>query len=418
MRSTQHCKWSPGLLVALLLAGMPAVADEYAAARAELVRAYQDQDFAAMVSAARRGLAARPAHPGAGFNLALAHALHGDREEALAALNELLRRGIDFGADDLEEFAAVRELGAWRSYTDGLRRLREPQGLAEPAFKLDDGQFVPEGIAIDADGVLYLGSIRKGLLLRDGKVLSDRQGHWSVFGMRFDEDGSLWFASAAVAQLEDVGDDLGKTGLFRIDPASGELSRAAILPQYQENQLLGDLVIDGKVIYATDSLSGAVYRYDIADDEYSTLVEPGLMRSPQGLVLDAAGAHLYVADYPSGLYRVSLRDGDAQEVPVPPLTSAYGIDGLYRHGNELIAVQNGIRPHRVVAFTLSADGSTVLASRILAANLADFDEPTLGAVQENVFYFVANSHWNRFDAGNGLPEGLAGPVILKIRLDR
>ena len=87
-------------------------------------------------------------------------------------------------------------------------------------------------------------------------------------------------------------------------------------------------------------------------------------------------------------------------------------------GERLIAIQNGIRPHRVVAFTLSDDGGAVTASRVLAANLADFDEPTLGVVGGGDFCFVANSHWNRFDRENRLPDDLSGPVILKLDLGR
>ena len=101
---------------------------------------------------------------------------------------------------------------------------------------------------------------------------------------------------------------------------------------------------------------------------------------------------------------------------MPPSTSAYGIDGLYRHGDDLIAIQNGIRPHRVVILTLSADGASVTSSRVLVASLAEFDEPTLGLVHQGDFYFVANSHWNRFDRDNQLPEGLSGPIILRVSL--
>ena len=407
-------RWS-GLSV-LLLAAQLASADDYADARAELVAAYQAQDYAGMVAAAHKGVAARPDHPGAKFNLALAFVLNDEGEAALATLEQLLSNGIDFGVDELDEFAALRELDGWAAYAEGLQELRAPQGSAEIAYRLDDGLFVPEGIAIGSDGEFYLGSIHKGLLLRDGEVLSDRQGHWSVFGMRFGDDGSLWFASAAVAQLEDVGEDRGKTGLFRANTSSGEITRAAVLPQRADEQVLGDLVIVDDLIYATDSLTGAVYRYAIAADEFSTLVEPGLMRSPQGLVVDASGEYLYVADYTSGLYRVSLEDGAAERVALPPAVSAYGIDGLYRHGKELIAIQNGIRPHRVVAFTLSADGGAITASRILASSLPEFDEPTLGLVHEGDFYFVANSHWNRFDRENRLPAGLTGPIVLKISL--
>jgi hypothetical protein len=51
---------------------------------------------------------------------------------------------------------------------------------------------------------------------------------------------------------------------------------------------------------------------------------------------------------------------------------------------------------------------------VLAANLPEFDEPTLGVVHDGGFYFVANSHWNRFDRENNLPDGLEGPIVLKL----
>ncbi|MDH5305121.1 MAG: hypothetical protein OEW64_13630, partial [Gammaproteobacteria bacterium] len=85
---------------------------------------------------------------------------------------------------------------------------------------------------------------------------------------------------------------------------------------------------------------------------------------------------------------------------------------------ELIAIQNGNRPHRVVAFQLAADGAAVIGSRVLARTLPEFDEPTLGTIAGDDFLFVANSHWNRFGADNSLPEDLSGPIILKVSLRR
>jgi len=404
-------------VIALLAAVSAASADGYADARAELVAAYQAQDYAAMVTAAEKSLLARPGYPGAMFNLALANVLNGNPESALGNLTVLLNNGIDFGVGQMDEFAALKELSDWDTYNSRVEALYEPVGTAEPAFELDEDRFVPEGIAIGADGSVLLGSIRKGWLVRGDQVLSDRQGHWSVFGMRFHDDGSLWFASAAVPQLEDVGEDVGKTGLFRLDTGTSQITRAAILPQYAEQQVLGDLVIDGDVIYTTDSLTGAVYRYDITADEFSAVVERGVLGSPQGLVLDESSENLYVADYIGGLYRVSLSDGTAMKMIVTPLGTDYGIDGLYRRDNSLIAIQNGIRPHRVAAFHLSEDGQIAFFNRVLAANLPGFDEPTLGVVQGDDFFFVANSHWNRFDRENRLPDGLSGPIVLKTLLN-
>ena len=67
-------------------------------------------------------------------------------------------------------------------------------------------------------------------------------------------------------------------------------------------------------------------------------------------------------------------------------------------------------------FTLGDDGLSVTSTRILARNLPDFDEPTLGTIVGDEFLFVANSHWGRFDRDGNLPEDLSGPVVLKIQL--
>ena len=409
-----------GLMCMLAALPLNVVADdEYTFARAELVAAYQAQDYATMIIAAHNALAARPEYPGALFNLAFAQALAGKSAESLATLDRLLAKGIDYGVSDIDEFAAVRELPGWADYVAGIEKLYAPVGQASVALQLDDGQFVPEGIALDEDGSFLLGSIRKGQLIRaNGKVelLSDKAGHWSVFGMRFDEKGDLWFASAAVAQLADPGHTIGSSGLFRIDVESGDITREVILPQSGGDQVLGDLVIEGSSIYTTDSLTGALYRYSIEKDRYETLAEPGTFGSPQGLVFDESGAYLYVADYIGGLYRVSLADGLRDRLIVPRDISDHGIDGLYRHGTELVAIQNGIRPHRVVAFQLSGDGLEIDSVRTLVANHELFDEPTLGVVQGDEFFFVANSHWNRFDEKNELPADLSGPTILKVSL--
>ena len=70
----------------------------------------------------------------------------------------------------------------------------------------------------------------------------------------------------------------------------------------------------------------------------------------------------------------------------------------------------------MAAFRLSDDGLSVTSARTLLSGHEAFDEPTLGVVRDDDFYLVANSHWNRFDAENRLPEGLTGPIVLKLRL--
>ena len=371
------------------------------------------------VHAGKRGVAARPNHPGALFNLALAHTLNDDLTTTFDVLNRLLAFGVDFGIGDIDEFAAIRDHDRWPSYEKRVAALRAPFGDADVVETIEDQSFIPEGIAVDDNGRVLLGSIRKGQLVRVGdevEILSDRDGHWSVFGMRFDHSGDLWFASAAVPQLEDAGSDEGRSGLFRWNAKTNTIDTAAILPDDGKTHVLGDLVIAGDVIYTTDSIGGALYRYDTDSAKFHTVVAPGRWTSPQGLVLDETGEYLYVADYGAGLFRVTLADGSVAKVRAAEGATDYGIDGLYRRGNELIAIRNGFRPHWVVAYRLREDGLAITQAQVLASSLPEFDEPTLGAIVGDEFWFVANSHWNRFDENNQLPDGLSGPIVLKLPL--
>jgi hypothetical protein len=388
----------------------------------ELIAAYEAQDYVAMQVAAHDALLARPGYPGARFNLALAKALAGDSDGALAVLSALVAIGVDYGVADIEEFAALQQTDAWSGYAAAVAELQRPVGGALIAYTHDVGDFIPEGIVL-LDEDLVLGSVRHGWITRIGeqvRIMSDAEtdGHWSVFGMRLGADNAIWFTSAAVPEFVAVTDEsLGQTGLFRLDLLSGETAEQALLPRGEESNVLGDLVFaDDDTIFMTESLHGALYRYSVGTRKLAQVIAPGALRSLQGLVPDDSGKYLYLADYVGGLFRVRLSDYAIEPVTAAPAINLYGIDGLYRYGAELIAIQNGTRPHRVVAFRLGADGVSITGSRVLARNLPEFDEPTLGTIAGDSFLFVANSHWNRFDRDAALPDDLQGPIVLRISL--
>ena len=230
---------------------------------------------------------------------------------------------------------------------------------------------------------------------------------------------SLWFVSSSVphfAYLNEA-DAVVRSGLFEVDLENRQVTTRSLLPESGYDQVLGDfVVVDADTFYLSDQSDGALYRYSVSLGEFDTIVDRGVFTSPQGIVLDASGDHLYVADYVVGLFRVRISDGAVTRVETPETISAHGVDGLYRHGNSLIAIQNGIQPNRVVRFDLSKDGDAVVGSDILAMNQPWFDDPNLGQVVDDRFVFIANSHWPRFDREGNLPEGLEGPVILEVSL--
>ncbi|MFQ5609336.1 MAG: hypothetical protein ACE5F8_03600, partial [Woeseiaceae bacterium] len=392
-----HFLTLPTLLI-LLVYTPTAFADAYGEARAELVAAYQAEDFTAMRAAAERSLEARPGYAGALFNLALAHVLNGDEYRAMDTLYALLDQKVDFGVKDIDEFEPLRRMPDWAPYSEKVSKLYEPVGDAMVAVSYAQGDFVPEGIALGDDGELFLGSIRHGDILRIGEttktlVTAEQGGHWSVFGMRYDGKGALWYVSAAIDEFADRdAGDAGRNGLFAVDTASGSMLVKAHLPQTGNKQVLGDLIlVDDDTILVADQADGVVYRYTISTEEFSTVIERGRIASPQGLVLDASGDYLYVADYTGGLFRAHIESGEVDRVRSPDSVSDYGIDGLYRYGNRLIAIQNGIRPNRVVELELSVAGDEIVGSRIVAMNLPQFDDPNLGQIVGDEFLFIANS---------------------------
>jgi hypothetical protein len=106
-------------------------------------------------------------------------------------------------------------------------------------------------------------------------------------------------------------------------------------------------------------------------------------------------------------------------LPVPADAAVTGIDGLVRHGGQLIGIENGVRPHRVVRLLLDATGQRVTAVETLERHHPDFDEPTLATVVDGILYYVANSQYARVrDDGSLEAEKLRAPVILRLRLGR
>jgi sugar lactone lactonase YvrE len=412
-------------LAALLGSGLTMAADNYLQARSRVVQAYREHDYALMVDEAKEALRIRPGFPAALYNLALAQSLDEDPAAAMATLNQLADMQVDLGADAEEDFASLTGLADWPAYLSRLQTLRQPVGQARVELALDQGDFVPEGIAVDNRGRIYLGSVRHGLVLRAAPGQSPETlsraagaGHWSVLGMRLDQAGQLWFASAGLPQTRHLpADQPLKSGLFRLNPDTGEITHRALLPEDGRVHVLGDLVIaDDGTLYTSDSATGMVYAYKPAEEKFIPLLGEGQLQSPQGLALDSSQRHLYLADYNYGVYRLDLASGQLEAVQAPGTVSLHGVDGLYFAGNSLIAVQNGLRPNRVVQWELDQSGLLISSAHILAMNLPQFDEPTLGTVVGTRVYFVANSHWNRFDRDNMLPDGLTGPIILSVQL--
>ncbi|MCI0694695.1 hypothetical protein L0337_22155 [candidate division KSB1 bacterium] len=79
---------------------------------------------------------------------------------------------------------------------------------------------------------------------------------------------------------------------------------------------------------------------------------------------------------------------------------------------------NGIRPHRLSQFFLNQSLDRIERAEIIEANNPLFNEPTLGVLERDTFYYVANSQWGSFNKDETIfpLEKLQEPIIMRVKI--
>lgn len=409
------------MIISLVVAPFLSPTQEFDFERRRLVEAFGRSDYQAADAHLERILELRPNFPQALFNRATLAAARNDAEGALF----WLRRVADVGAHfDIEPFAELLD-SDFLEIENRLDRNIAPKASGTIAYALSRPDFIPEGIAYDQKRRrMLVGSIRHREIISVESDLSERQfvaagtqGLGSVMGMQADPTRNrLWVASSSTSQMRPES-ATEFTGIWAFRLSDGAYVTHYPLPSSQTPSRLGDVLLsdDGR-LFASDSLSGAVFELDPERGEFRTVIAPGALRSAQGMAISADGRFLYVADYASGLHALDLDTGALIRLRLANDVHDYGIDGLYRMGDSLIGIQNLIRPHRVVRYALGDDGMSITDCRILEASLPEFSEPTLGVPVGDTLLYVANSQWDKFDEENELPslDQLRAPIIRRI----
>ena len=399
------------------------------AAFQQAVKAYQAHDVPAFLAHAREAQRLRPDHGGVTYALASACAMSGDTAGAFAMLRHFARLGYtaDLMADS--DFVSLRSLPAFAAIRRSLARNAEPVVRSQPAFTLPERDLLTEGIAYDPrTGDFLVGSVHHRKILRverSGRVSQfvapARDGLWAPLGMRADSArGMLWVATTALPQMVGYDTaDAGRSGLYAFDLATGALRGRYLLSPDGSPHALSDVVISrAGDVYASDSRAPVIYRLSAGADTLKEFLRSPLLLSAQGMAFDPTERVMYVADYARGLLRVDLATREIEPVPAADGVVALGIDGLYAVGEDLVGVQNGVAPSRVVRLHLDGDGRRILAANVLERARPDYAEPTLGVVVKGALYYVANSQWERFrvDGTIDAPGELTAPLVLRLPL--
>jgi hypothetical protein len=395
---------------------------------AQARRDYASKDYSSFLSNISKAAELRPNHPRLLYNLAVAYALNGKSEAALDELARLSEMGLVMPAVRENSFAAMKESSRFKEILAAFERNKSPVGEATAAFTFSEKGLIAEGLAYDKrTGSYFVSSAHKRKIIRIDRAgtatdfVTAVQGLWAALGMKVDnERRCLWVATAAMPQMVDfTAADDGLSAVLKIDLASGKLLKKYVLENREAKHALGDVTLSKNGdVFTTDSLTPAVYVIRHDNDRLESFLADRRFGSPQGLAFSDDERWLYMADYGSGLFAIDTRTKEVRAVTPPPNVTQLGIDGLYFYRGDLIGVQNGVNPHRIVRIRLTEDQRSIRDFRVLCANHAAFDEPTLGVIVDTQFLFLANSQWGKIsdDGKLAAAEQLRDPMILKLKL--
>ncbi|HEY0546575.1 MAG TPA: tetratricopeptide repeat protein [Pyrinomonadaceae bacterium] len=393
----------------------------------QAVTAYRAKDYGAYLENLKQALTLRPEHPVIMYNMAGAYALNGKTNEALSLLGTLAESGLIFPTDD-EDFASLKSAQLFKEIVTKFEANKAAVTHSAQALTLDEKGLVTESVAYDAaTATFYVSSVHKRKIVSiDAKGLardfsSASDGLWSALGMKVDaRRRMLWVASAAMPQMMHFSEaDKNRTGVFKYDLKTGKLIKKYLLPDTTKGHVFGDLVVHSSGdVYVTDSVTPDVYVITARKDELEHYAGPEGFISPQGLDFSGDEKKLFMSDYLLGLFVFDLKTNKLTKLEHADNISLFGLDGIYFYKGSLIAVQNGTNPQRVVRLHLNPQMTRVERLELIESNNPVCDEPTLGVISKDSFYFIANSQWSTVnEKGEQASEDkLRKPVILKTKL--
>jgi hypothetical protein len=306
------------------------------------------------------------------------------------------------------------------------RRLAEDEPRTEPdapvVRTLVDPKLVPEGIAWDAKRRRHLvGSIAQRKIVsvdargrvRDFSRPGDRLE--TVLGLAVDAAARRLCAVSTNGFL-DAGRERPRNAVVCWSLATRRIVARA---DWTEARQLNDLAFDGQgALYVSDSAEGSVWHWQPGAAP-RRVGEAGSMRGANGLAGAPDGA-LY-ATLATGIARIEPASGRVERLAQPAAAVSGGIDGLYWHDGDLVGVQNGPNPGRVIRIVLADGGRRIDAVHVLQSHHHPaFAEPTTGVVVGDSLHVIANSYVGHFrpDGTIDEPQALEATRIVAVPLRR
>lgn len=345
------------------------------------------------------------------YQLVLAHAVLGELTEAFNMMLFMQRQGLSYDFDQSPDSMNLRDKNIYSYLNDLMIRAGEPLGEVTQVASLDAAMGRVE--AIDWDPVrkaFLVGSISTGrvLAVREDESFNEllradsENGLWGIHDLVVDaERNRLWLASAATpafAGFDPV--DRGRSALYELELDTLKILKRYPVPVDGLPHILGSMTLasTGDLFLADRSLP-IVYTLKAGDDRLRALFASPKLVSLRDIAVSDDGQQIYVADYEMGIVRLLVGTGQVNLLGRAETLNLGGIDGLEYAAGDLLIIQNGTRPQRVLRLQLDDTGRGVQNIAPVAVALDEFDHPNYGTVVEGDLVFFANSRTSKGEEG-------------------
>ncbi len=381
---------------------------QFRAAREQGMKALDAHDATGALQAFDKAGAFIPDSPSIYLLRAQAYLAQNRKDKARAELVAYEKRGYIVDLKKNPDFAAV-----WDGDLDTLQAANiAPVGQMHEAASVP-GFTIGEGLASGGDR-LYLTGVRNGALMvisaEGAKPLMSFRPGVAAYGVGLHGD-SLWATTAASRQTKGYEAKAAvKSKVVVINPANGAIVNAFVDAGKDRN--FGHMLLGRDDLYVADTNHGEILRLNNYAGTFQVLVPEGYFDTPEALVENGDASVLIVSDFIAGLYRVDLTKGSLTHLKPPAGASLLGLSQLVRDGNDLIGVETGFKPNRVVRLHMAPDWSAVDSEEVLLRSDDMLAQPTGGVVEDGHFLFIAKSQWgNLDDHGNPLSDS-PDPVVI------
>lgn len=358
------------------------------------------------------------------LQLALVYAKMGDKSHTYDTLMRMQVQGFGYDIGKDPRFDSVHGTRVWDYLVANLQVNGKPFGEGKVAFELPKSDNLMNALAWDPKRkVLLVGSGR------DGSIhLVDEKGKLSDF-IKPGADASLWGVDAlAVDSAHDKlyvatsasprytgfnADNANKAAVLEFDLATGKLLHKYTTPRESGARTFNALAVskDGQV-YVADGVHKTIFK--IEGPALKPIVQNPKLARITAITLTDDGRTLFLADYADGIFGFDLAKGAAFEPRYNQEQLVLGgIVGMHWYQGNLVIIEDGMSPKRVMRLKISADNRAIESAMPLDVANDAFVALGDGAIAGDNLYFVANrqddlydSHGVLTDAASAEPESI------------